>query len=141
MEPRRDVDYLRGTGVSQGAATSGVRHTERPPFRITARAASARNPPELVDAPVRRGAADADKSRTTLRISRRERAVLQQLAAGASTEEAARELLLSPHTVRSHLRTVQRKLGARSRAHAVALAICHGLIAPTLSEVPDRAGL
>lgn len=56
-------------------------------------------------------------------LSPRERRVATELARGASTEEIAAALYLSPHTVRTHIRNIQRKLGARTRAHAVAVAI------------------
>ena len=49
--------------------------------------------------------------------------MLALVADGRSTEEAADALSLSPHTVRTHLRNVMRKLEASSRAHAVAIAM------------------
>ena len=64
------------------------------------------------------------------RLSGRERDVLGRLAAGDSTEEAGEGLAMSPHTVRTHLRNIMRKLEARSRAHAVAIALSEGTIAP-----------
>jgi DNA-binding CsgD family transcriptional regulator len=64
------------------------------------------------------------------RLSARERDVLSRLAAGDSTEEAGDGLAMSPHTVRTHLRNIMRKLEARSRAHAVAIALCDGVIEP-----------
>jgi DNA-binding CsgD family transcriptional regulator len=60
------------------------------------------------------------------RLSKRERQVLDELARGSHTEEMARALHLSPHTIRSHVKTLLRKLGARTRAHAVAIAYSHG---------------
>ncbi|MGB2710712.1 MAG: helix-turn-helix transcriptional regulator, partial [Conexibacter sp.] len=56
-------------------------------------------------------------------LSGSELRVLALVADGRSTEEAADALSLSPHTVRTHLRNVMRKLEASSRAHAVAIAI------------------
>jgi DNA-binding CsgD family transcriptional regulator len=64
------------------------------------------------------------------RLSTRERDVLARLAIGDSTEQAADVLAMSPHTVRTHLRNIMRKLDARSRAHAVAIALCDGTIEP-----------
>ena len=61
-------------------------------------------------------------------ISDRERDVLQQVASGYSTEEVADALTLSPHTIRSYVKSALRKLDAHSRAHAVALAMANGLI-------------
>ena len=62
-------------------------------------------------------------------LSPREREILGLLSQGLSGEEAARELSLSPETVRTHVRNAMRKLGAATRVHAVALALQHGEIA------------
>lgn len=67
-------------------------------------------------------AAREGQSRTAA-LSGSELRVLALVADGQSTEEAADALSLSPHTVRTHLRNVMRKLEASSRAHAVAIAI------------------
>ena len=64
------------------------------------------------------------------RLSARERDVLGGLACGDSTEQIALALAMSPHTVRTHLRNIMRKLEARTRAHAVAIAIGDGVIQP-----------
>jgi DNA-binding NarL/FixJ family response regulator len=61
-------------------------------------------------------------------ISNREQAVFQAIARGLTTEEVARELYLSPHTVRTYVKTGLRKLNGRTRAHGVAVAIDQGLI-------------
>jgi DNA-binding CsgD family transcriptional regulator len=62
------------------------------------------------------------------RLSLRERAILAELAHGHATEEIADALVLSPHTVRSHVKAAMRKLNARTRAHAVAIALATGTI-------------
>ncbi len=64
----------------------------------------------------------------TGRLTEREREVLAQLAAGRQTDQAAEALYLSPHTVRAHVRTALWKLGAKTRAQAVAIAISEGAI-------------
>ncbi|MBB4660974.1 LuxR C-terminal-related transcriptional regulator [Conexibacter arvalis] len=61
--------------------------------------------------------------RRTAALSEAELRVLALVAEGRSTEAVAAALSLSPHTVRTHLRNVMRKLEASSRAHAVAIAI------------------
>lgn len=61
--------------------------------------------------------------RRTSTLSSSELRVLALVAEGGSTEATAEALSLSPHTVRTHLRNVMRKLEASSRAHAVAIAI------------------
>jgi DNA-binding CsgD family transcriptional regulator len=57
------------------------------------------------------------------RLSRKERLVLAELARGQSTDEIGVVLSVSPHTVRTHVKNLMRKLGARTRAHAVAIAL------------------
>jgi DNA-binding CsgD family transcriptional regulator len=53
-------------------------------------------------------------------LTPRERDVALGLARGESTEALANRLVLSPHTVRDHLKTVFRKVGVASRAELVA---------------------
>jgi DNA-binding NarL/FixJ family response regulator len=56
-------------------------------------------------------------------LTDREREVLALLATGMTGEQAAEKLFLSPETVRTHVRNAMRKLGAKTRVHAVALAL------------------
>ena len=65
------------------------------------------------------------------RPSARELEVLEQLAGGATDGQIAARLKLSPATVQTHVRNAKAKLGARTRAQAVALALREGLIAPS----------
>ncbi|HKZ15602.1 MAG TPA: response regulator transcription factor [Solirubrobacterales bacterium] len=62
-------------------------------------------------------------------LSPRERRVTAELARGAGVEEIATALCISPHTARTHVRNVRRKLGARTSAEAVAQALMLGLVA------------
>jgi len=62
------------------------------------------------------------------RLSGKERLVLAELARGNSTEEIGIVLNVSPHTVRTHVKNLMRKLGARTRAHAVAIALSESAI-------------
>lgn len=55
----------------------------------------------------------------SVRLSPREREVLEHLATGATNGEIASRLILSPHTVKDHVSAVYRKLGVRNRAQAV----------------------
>jgi DNA-binding NarL/FixJ family response regulator len=61
-------------------------------------------------------------------LSPREREIMGLLSKGLSGEEAAKQLFLSSETVRTHVRNAMTKLGAATRAHAVALAIQRGEI-------------
>jgi DNA-binding NarL/FixJ family response regulator len=67
-------------------------------------------------------------SEPVARLSERERDVLSGLARGLMTEEIAFEMFLSPHTIRSHVKAAMRKLGAKTRAHAVAIAVTAGAV-------------
>jgi DNA-binding CsgD family transcriptional regulator len=60
----------------------------------------------------------------------RERQVLRLLASGATDVQIAAWLSLSPATVQTHVRNAKAKLGARTRAQAVALALQRGMIQP-----------
>jgi DNA-binding CsgD family transcriptional regulator len=55
-------------------------------------------------------------------LSVREREILGLIAGGDSGAQIAKALVLSPETVRTHIRNAMSKLGASSRAQAVALA-------------------
>jgi DNA-binding CsgD family transcriptional regulator len=61
-------------------------------------------------------------------ITERERDVLALLADGFTTAEVADRLSVSEHTVRSRIRAILSKLGARNREHAVAKAIRQGVV-------------
>ena len=63
-------------------------------------------------------------------LTPREREVLDLLAQNLNGEEAARRLVLSPETVRSHVRNAMEKLEAHTRAHAIVLALRQGEISP-----------
>lgn len=62
------------------------------------------------------------------RVTPRQRQILQMFADGHSTEDAARRLGLSTETVRTHAKATLPRLGARDRAHAVAIAMRSSLI-------------
>ncbi len=59
-------------------------------------------------------------------LSPRERTVLERTGAGLSTKAVARELGISPNTVKFHLRAAFEKLRVTSRAEAVMAAIRRG---------------
>jgi LuxR family maltose regulon positive regulatory protein len=66
-------------------------------------------------------------------LSQSEIRVLRYLPTNLPTPEIARELSLSVHTVRTHIRHLFAKLGAHGRAEAVARARALGLLAPAPS--------
>lgn len=61
-------------------------------------------------------------------LTTHEAELLALIAAGRTTTEIAQTVYQSERTVKEHLTAIFRKLGARNRAHAVALAIRHGHI-------------
>jgi DNA-binding NarL/FixJ family response regulator len=56
-------------------------------------------------------------------LSRREAEILELLSTGLTGEEIAERLVLSPETVRTHVRNAMRKLDARTRTEAVVRAL------------------
>ena len=72
-------------------------------------------------------------------LSPREREIMGLLSQGLSGEEAAKQLYLSSETVRTHVRNAMSKLGAATRAHAVALALQRGEICPSVLDVRRSA--
>lgn len=56
-------------------------------------------------------------------LSPREREVLGLLARGHTGEQIAEQLVLSPETVRTHIRNAREKLGASTRVEAVTMAL------------------
>ena len=73
-----------------------------------------------------------------VRLSRRQREILALVAQGGSDNEIAMELCLSAKTVSWYVKEIRARLDARSRAHAVALALQHDLLAGT-SKTDSRS--
>jgi DNA-binding NarL/FixJ family response regulator len=61
-------------------------------------------------------------------LTRRQRQILQMIADGHSTSQAAKRLGLSSETIRTHTKAALARLGARDRAHAVAIGLRGSLI-------------
>ncbi len=64
--------------------------------------------------------------RADARLTRREREVIELIAAGLSNKEIADRLHLTSHTVKSHVHTVLEKLGLRTRLEVAAYAHAQG---------------
>ena len=61
-------------------------------------------------------------------LTEREVDVLRRVARGLTYAEIAQELIISPHTVNAHLRTIYGKLGVSSRSAATRFAVEHHLV-------------
>lgn len=72
----------------------------------------------------------AERGQLPLRIplSRREFQVMQLIAEGMENAAIAKVLFLSVETVRTHVKSILRKLSARDRTHAVTIAFRSGLL-------------
>ncbi|MDR7483295.1 MAG: LuxR C-terminal-related transcriptional regulator [Armatimonadota bacterium] len=132
--PARDVCYRSGDGrdvwvnVSTLVITApldGQRVTVHLFRDITTR----RRAEDVLDALAARAGLDRESSPLRA-LTRRELEVLEMLAQGLDTRAVARALFVSPVTVRTHVQNLLRKLGAHTRAEAVAVAARWGLIAP-----------
>ncbi|UGS39039.1 response regulator transcription factor [Capillimicrobium parvum] len=85
-----------------------------------------------------------ESERTVTRVSQlspREREVMHLMAEGLTAEAAGGELGVSVETVRTHVRNAVRKLQARNRVHAIALALERGEVSlgtPSGAHPPSR---
>jgi DNA-binding CsgD family transcriptional regulator len=70
------------------------------------------------------------------RLSPRQTEVLTLLASGLTQREVSVCLDLTAETIRTHVRAARRALGARTVAHAVALAVAEESLAPDRNVVP-----
>lgn len=61
-------------------------------------------------------------------LTDREREVLELIARGLSNQELAEELFIAANTVKTHIKRILAKLGARDRAQAIVIAYESGLV-------------
>jgi DNA-binding NarL/FixJ family response regulator len=61
-------------------------------------------------------------------LSKREREIMDLLARGMTGEQVAEHLVLSPETIKTHIRNAMNKLEANTRVHAIAIALREGFI-------------
>jgi DNA-binding NarL/FixJ family response regulator len=127
---------LEDPGVLEAALASGARgftlKTSAPATMLNAvRAVAAGG--TFVDPGVRHRLAavtgDQDPAPLPRVLTVREREVLGHLAEGLSVEEIAADLVLSTETIRTHVRNAMGKLGTRTRAHAIVVALRRGELA------------
>lgn len=119
---RDDSDDARLAAVE--ASASAYLHKSTPALEVigaireVARGANLISP-AMVARLISRG---RDREHVRESLSPRELDVLHLMAEGVATREIARRLGISYATVRSHVRSISQKLGARSMVHAVAAA-------------------
>ena len=102
--------------VAEGGALFAPSVTRRLIAEFTRQKPGAEPPPELAE------------------LTAREREVLRLVARGLSNLEIAQELVVSDHTVKSHVAHVLTKLGLRDRTQVVIFAYEHGLVRPGDAE-------
>ncbi len=71
-------------------------------------------------------------------LSRREYQVLQLISDGLENQAIAKSLFVSVETIRTHVKSILRKLHARDRAHAVAVAFRLGVLVAHRETPADR---
>jgi DNA-binding NarL/FixJ family response regulator len=75
------------------------------------------------DPSFRKGDGNGNGNGLTKTLSSRESEILSMLAQGLTGEQIAKRLVLSPETVRTHVRNAMEKLDARTRTEAVVKAL------------------
>jgi DNA-binding CsgD family transcriptional regulator/N-acetylneuraminic acid mutarotase len=78
-------------------------------------------------------------------LSEREHEILRLVATGASNKQIAQQLVISPNTVKVHLRNIFGKIGVATRTEAALYAIREGLVqvttvVPVAPDEPEGAG-
>jgi two-component system nitrate/nitrite response regulator NarL len=132
---RADATHLEGLGLN---AVIG-KHLGLAAFAEVIDAVANGLPPRAqLAAPAPPPAPEADRVVQLMAstLTRREREVLELLAAGATSDQLAEELSLSPHTVRTHIQNAMSKLQVHSRLEAATFAVRHGIVvAPRREEL------
>lgn len=94
----------------------------------------------LAGGPPLRAFTPVSSAATRQPLSPREQEVLRLIADGMENQEIATTLFVSVETIRTHVKSILRKLHARDRAHAVALSFRLGLLAPLMGDGADSRG-
>ncbi|WP_397221283.1 response regulator transcription factor [Nocardiopsis lambiniae] len=84
----------------------------------------------LIDRYVRQSAPDQRVPEALAHLTEREIEVLTMVGTGLSNDEIAADLVISPHTAKTHVNRVMTKLHAHDRAQLVIAAYENGLVRP-----------
>ena len=136
VAPYAQVLVMTGLGdeatlaAARNAGSASVITKNRAARDLVAAVRAVASGPTNTQADGAKRSAPRDRHSVTRGLSSREREVLEQLAAGRTTEDVAQALHISSVTVRNHIQRLLAKLGAHSRLEAVAIGIEAGIIAP-----------
>ncbi len=130
----RDTALL-ARAVGAGAAGYLSKDSALPEVAAAVRSAAAGRPlldPEEVREAMTRFGSDSDAEMATARLverlTPREVEILQLMAEGTPSEQIASTLFMSPHTLRTHVAHVLRKLEVHSRLEALSMAVRYGKV-------------
>jgi DNA-binding NarL/FixJ family response regulator len=132
---RRIVLYTGSTDVEQliSGLDSGARGyalKEGTPKELTAALETVADGGTYVDPRLRPALLSERATRTQSVLSKRECEIMAMLAEGLTGEQVAERLVISPDTVKTHIRNAMSKLEAHTRVHAIAIALREGFISP-----------
>lgn len=122
------ADGFLGKGAEPRELVDAVRVVANGGSSLSSRAARGLIDRLRATAPPARSADDPAARALVARLTDRERDVLRRVASGASNEEIAAALVLSPLTVKTHVNRAMTKLGVHDRAQLVVLAYEAGLL-------------
>jgi DNA-binding NarL/FixJ family response regulator len=129
LSMHREPAYVR-RAVELGACGYLLKRTSRDELLVALRAVHqghAYVQGELVGAVVQQAVSPAPADLAT-QLSATQRQVLNLVADGLGNKQIARELFVSEHTVKAHLKAIFEALGVGNRAEAVAIGLRAGII-------------
>jgi DNA-binding NarL/FixJ family response regulator len=122
---RAGASGFLGKGVEPGELIEAIRTVDRGDALLSPAATSALIARFLTQPD--RGSQGPDRLAV---LTDREREVLALVAAGLSNDEIAQQLVVSPHTAKTHVKRAMVKLNAHDRAQLVVIAYETGLVRP-----------
>lgn len=122
---RAGASGFLGKGSDPEAIVAAIRSVHRGDALLSPTATRA-----LIDRYVVAGASSRVGAAALDELTEREREILTLVGTGRSNDEIAGELVISPHTAKTHVNRVMTKLGAHDRAQLVIAAYENGLVRP-----------